>query len=590
MWSTTLPLITLSHNTHCGKITYTFCVLPQATMPATMTPDSVKPPMHEQIAEFQKKIQLLDGDQKAFQEQSGWKILKNGETIQWLRQENKRLHRKLANVLAGDEKVIKEAFQNRAVEKAAMRGKSGQAAIQVMDQKLCDKVKRLNALRHQSEIRRKRLEELQMLCKQNESEQSKSGKVEESPEEEKNEVTEQEEVPHQSLRVLENRLEKAQLKWQESEHISNVYQKLKDHMQEESLTYQSQLDLLEAEILRQRQELKELQDMNKGAVMARDTSRSELLRQEEELHQERRERDRILQEYKRQAEERRMHAERAERRAQRVVLQGEDAPAEALLATNGQEEEKVIQTYQEAFKRIKDATGVTDTQEVVSRFIAQGETHRHLEVLKSENDKALVRLKEEKERLQEAFQELKYSGEAKLSSGQQVLEELQMHLQMEEKKRNTFKEELERMSKILNSAKAGVEHLANKVQHVKVPRSRFPAPDFSPLSDEYVLDVLSITEEKLQKLLEELDGQDLREIAKQMEEEEFQASMEGKLPAYNVRISLPAPAKQDIYDDEDSGDDEGDVVTRAVLKRLSQQIVESKTKRRTRPKKKRGKQ
>ncbi|CAH2305221.1 coiled-coil domain-containing 151 [Pelobates cultripes] len=71
---------------------------------------------------------------------------------------------------------------------------------------------------------------------------------------------------------------------------------------------------------------------------------------------------------------------------------------------------------------------------------------------------------------------------------------------------------------------------------------------------------------------------------------EFQASIEGKLPAYNVRISLPAPAKQDIYDDEDSGDDEGDVVTRAALKRQSQQIVESKTKRRTRPKKKRGKQ
>ncbi|CAH2272970.1 coiled-coil domain-containing 151 isoform X1 [Pelobates cultripes] len=560
-------------------------------MPATVSLDSVKPPIHEQIAELQKKIQLLDGDQKAFQEQSGWTIQKNGETIQWLRQENKKLHRKLADVLAGDEKVIKEAFQSRAVEKAAMRGKSGQAAIQVMDQKLCDKVKRLNALHHQTEKRRKHLEELQMLYKQNELvEQGKTGKEEEALEDEQNEATEQEEIPHQSLRVLENRLEKAQLKCQESEHIHNVYQKLKDHLQEESFTFQSQLDLLEAEILKQRQELKELQAMNKGAVMARDTARSELLRQEEELHRERRERDRILQEYKRQAEERRMHAERAERRAQRVILQGDDAPVETQLASNGQEEEKVIHTYQEAFQRIKDATGVTDTQEVVSRFIAQGETHRHLEQLKSENEKTLVRLKDEKERLQDAFQELKYSGEAKLSSGQQVLDELQMHLQMEEKKRDTSKEDLDRMSKILSSAKAGVEHLANKVQHIKVPRSHYPAPDLSPLSDEYVLDLLSITEEKLQKLLEELDGQDLGEVVKQMEEEEFQASIEGKLPAYNVRISLPAPAKQDIYDDEDSGDDEGDVVTRAALKRQSQQIVESKTKRRTRPKKKRGKQ
>ncbi|XP_053319182.1 outer dynein arm-docking complex subunit 3 [Spea bombifrons] len=560
-------------------------------MPSTVTLDAVKPPIHEQIAELQKKIQLLDGDQKAYRESASWTIQKNGETIQWLRQENKKLHQKLADVLAGDEKVIKEAFQSRAVERAAMRSKSGQAAIQVMDQKLCDKVKRLNALRHQTEVRRKRLEELQAEYKQRELVEQGKPRKEGSIEEEQNEVKEQEEIPHQSLRVLENRLEKAQLKWQESEHIFNVYQKLKDHMQEESLTFQSQLDLLEAEILRQRQELKELQTMNRDAVMARDTARAELQRQEEELQRERRERERVLQEYKRQAEERRMHAERAERRAQRVVLPGEDAPVEAQMISNGREEEKVIQTYQEAFQRIKDATGVTDIQEVVSRFIAQGETHRHLEELKAENEKNLVRLKEEKERLQEAFQELKYSGEAKLSSGQQVLEELQNHLQMEEKRRDKTKEDLERLSKIFGAAKSGVEHLGSKVQHIKVRRSRYPASNISPLSDEYVLDLLSVTEERLQKLLDDLEGQDLGEVLKQMEEEEFQASIEGKLPAYNVRIPLPAPAKQDIYgDDEDSGDDEGDVVTRAALKRQSQQIVESKTKRRTRPKKKKGKQ
>ena len=44
----------------------------------------------------------------------------------------------------------------------------------------------------------------------------------------------------------------------------------------------------------------------------------------------------------------------------------------------------------------------------------------------------------------------------------------------------------------------------------------------SPTSDEYVLDQLSQCEEKLLKLLEELDqtGKDMNEISKQMEEEE----------------------------------------------------------------------
>ncbi|XP_075062796.1 outer dynein arm-docking complex subunit 3 isoform X2 [Mixophyes fleayi] len=540
----------------------------------------VKPPIHEQITELQKKIQLLDGDHKAYQESSSCTVQKNGENIQFLRQETKKLHRKLADLLAGDEKVIKEAFHSHAVERAAMRSKSGQAAIQLMDQKLCDKVKRLNALRHQTEVRRRRLEELQTEYKKNEAGKwAKSGKDDSAALEE------------QTLRLLENRLEKAQMKLQESEHIHNVYQKLKTHMQEESLTFQSQLDLIEAEILRQRHELKELQMMNKDAVMSRDMARAELQRQEEEFHRERRERERILQDYKRQAEERRMYAERAERRAQRVTLPGEDAPVETQQVPSGQEEEKVIRTYQEAFQRIKETTGVTDTQEVVRRFTAQGEIHRHLDEMKSENERIIVRLKEEKERLQEAFQELKYSGEAKLSSGQQVLEELQAHLQKEEKRKEKCKEELEKMSKILTTAKSGVEHLASKVQHIKVPRSYFPAKDLSTQSDEYVLDLLATSEQKLQKLLEQLEGQDIGEVLQQMEEEEFQASIEGKLPIYNVRIPLPAPARPDTFeDDEDSGEDEGDVVTRATLKRQSQQIVESKTKRKSRPKKRKGKQ
>lgn len=42
-------------------------------------------------------------------------------------------------------------------------------------------------------------------------------------------------------------------------------------------------------------------------------------------------------------------------------------------------------------------------------------------------------------------------------------------------------------------------------------------------------------------------------------------------------------------DEEDSGEDDTDVVSRTALKRQSQQLIESKTKRRTRYRKKEGK-
>lgn len=56
-----------------------------------------------------------------------------------------------------------------------------QAAIQLMDQKLCDKFKRLNALHHQTEVRKKRLEELEAEYKQKaEGEEAKPGKEDSS--------------------------------------------------------------------------------------------------------------------------------------------------------------------------------------------------------------------------------------------------------------------------------------------------------------------------------------------------------------------------------------------------------------------------
>ena len=86
------------------------------------------------------------------------------------------------------------------------------------------------------------------------------------------------------------------------------------------------------------------------------------------------------------------------------------------LDTMQEDQEAKISSYEEALAKIKDATGVSDIQEVVDRFLNQGETRRHLDQLKEENTRQLARLKEEKEKLQAQFEDMKYSGEAKMSA------------------------------------------------------------------------------------------------------------------------------------------------------------------------------
>lgn len=47
-------------------------------------------------------------------------------------------------------------------------------------------------------------------------------------------------------------------------------------------------------------------------------------------------------------------------------------------------------------------------------------------------------------------------------------------------------------SHILVDVKAGVEHLADKLQHLKAPKGQVPQAQLSPTSDEYILDLLGL--------------------------------------------------------------------------------------------------
>lgn len=523
----------------------------------------------EETEELKKKLALLDGDRKAYYESSQWTMKKNKDTISKLREKNKRLRAELAKKKAGDEQVIDDAFKERDPQRhCAMRGMSGKAAIIKLDQQVCEAVKRLNALRHQKNTRQNRLEMLeteynQLITDAEEVSNTDAGESAEA----------------QKLRALENSLDKMRLKVNEAKKIKTIYEGLLEQLKEERRTWPNQLNNLERAIQAQREELCELNAMNCDAQIAREAAKAELTKLEQSVYERKKERERELAQYKKQAEEKKDHAEKVEKRLQRSSLQQDELSVEQKAVLSGEEQERKITTYEEAMNKIKDTTGVSDIKEVVQRFLSQGETQKHLEQLKTNNEKMLVRLKEDKEKLRVEYEEMKYSGEAKLSSGQRMLEEFQQRLADEEKSCAEAKDRLDRANKTLVNVKAGIEHLADKLQHLKAPKGHVPQAQLSPTSDEYILDLLGTSEQKLLKLMDDLGGKDIDDVMKEMEDAEFRATMEGKLPQYNTRVKLPTSDRLAVYDDdEESGEDE-DVLSRNAIKRYSQQIVDSKTKK-----------
>jgi hypothetical protein len=78
------------------------------------------------------------------------------------------------------------------------------------------------------------------------------------------------------------------------------------------------------------------------------------------------------------------------------------------------EKEKVT-SYEEAFEKIKEETGVTSMNEVVERYKGQGEKTERLEKDRHEAQERIAKLKDERELLMKKFEEMKYSGEQKMS-------------------------------------------------------------------------------------------------------------------------------------------------------------------------------
>uniref|UniRef100_A0A8C9ADJ2 Outer dynein arm docking complex subunit 3 n=1 Tax=Prolemur simus TaxID=1328070 RepID=A0A8C9ADJ2_PROSS len=389
-----------------------------------------------------------------------------------------------------------------------------------------------------------------------------------------------------TMRNLENRLEKARMKAEEAEHITSVYLQLKAYLQEESLNFQNWLDFMEAEVVRTKHELEELHVVNQEALNARDFAKNQLQYLEETVLQERRKRERYVTDCKKRAEEKKLENERMERKTQRehLLLQSEDTTQDTLRPKEEELRRRWSMYQMEViFSKVKDATGTAETHTVVRRFLAQADTFEQLETLKRENEQALGKLKQEKQRLQRELEDLKYSGEAMLVSQQKLQTEIEGRLKAEEKRQAEAQGQLERTLRAMQTAKESLEHLASKLNRITVENSRFAGKELDPKAGDYLPNLLGLVEEKLLKLQGQLESQDVPEMLRHIADREFYATLEGRLPQYNTRITLPLVSSKDkFFDEEESEDEDNEVVNRAALKIRSQKLIESRNKKRSR--------
>ncbi|KAK1342741.1 hypothetical protein QTO34_015507 [Cnephaeus nilssonii] len=575
-----------------------------------------------QMAELQRKIQVLESDRKAFHEGTQWNIKKNQETINQLHEENRVLQLQLRDLLQVRVQQWEKRFQGQhqhSQHRALPQVEVAWQALEHLDHRLSEKVKQRNALRHQLGLRQKWLEELQLQHSLRELEME--------------EVQDSNTEMAKTLRNLENRLAKARMKAEEAEHITSVYLQLKAYLQGESLHFENRLDSMEAEAVKAKHELEELRVVNQEALNTQNIAKNQLQYLEETVFRERKNREHYVTEFKKLAEERKLQNERMERKVgapggartkalypflasvlspcpqpdpgpdlnleqtqrEHVLLQSEDT-----IQDNRKAKEEELQLrwsmYQMEmlFGKVKDATGVAETHAVVRRFLAQSDTFTQLEMLKNENMELLQGLKQEKQQLQQELEDHKYSGEAMLVSEQRLQAELQSSLNAEQQRKAEAQAQLEQATRAMQTLREGLEQLAGKLDHLTMG-SQVPEKDpqeaggsaekeLDRKASDYMPKLLGLVEEKLMTLQAQFDNQDIPEMLRHIANREFYSNLEGKLPVHNTRITFPlASSKDKFFDEEETEDDDNDLVSRGDLKIRSQKLIDSRSKKRNRP-------
>ena len=203
------------------------------------------------------------------------------------------------------------------------------------------------------------------------------------------------------------------MKTQEAQNICTTYQKILAQFNEEKLDYPKRFDDIKVEIERNKEELKKLKEMQVDAETSRDAAKNQLVKQEEKLRKERKEREDKLKELRKLAEEKKQIMDKADRRLQsRSAVNPQDQESSTSGDKSGQTEEteKKILTYQEAFFKIKEATGVLDNADIVERFRNQDDTYHNLEEQKKNNAETLESLQNEVVKAHEDYTAMKYTG------------------------------------------------------------------------------------------------------------------------------------------------------------------------------------
>ncbi|EAR88638.1 hypothetical protein TTHERM_00187170 (macronuclear) [Tetrahymena thermophila SB210] len=532
--------------------------------------------LEEEYIHQSKKSNLLENDRKIFHKNAEETKNNNMQIIESLKKENKQL------------KTLRdELIANKRASTPGMSKTQGSLVSWSGDIKDENYWRRkFDEARHATKNKKSQL--LQLQDKLNEVSDAKFGAVEESP-------------LMRQIRILENRLDKVMIKFNEAQSIRKTYEQIVKRLKEERVGYDNQLAAIERSLKGKEHDFEELLLLAHDATHAKELAAAELKKYEHKKAAVRELRKTYIAEKRKAIEQREAVISRMEKKDK----DNDDRNLEKSQANNLNElnnpqiepqnhqdatfQRQKLNDYDEAFRKLYEATGVTDVNEIIQKFTTQDETSKSLKDLQREYQDTIDDKKKQRDDLKAGLNALKYEGNE--NPNRKQLDEIEKNVNNAVNKCDKAKLKYERVSKILVDVKAGIEHLYEKLEFYKLEGK----PNIV-ITDETLVEGLSQIVEKMKLIFQPVKNdpsynpEDFKQTAKGVSNyiNLNLRDKSGRIESIskNIRVKLPEKDEEEVSNDEI--EDDIDIETTTKLKQKYQAQAKQEKAARNKQKKQLG--
>ncbi|KAJ3135559.1 Coiled-coil domain-containing protein 63, partial [Physocladia obscura] len=395
----------------------------------------------------------MEGDRKAYSEESRLVITKQRATIEKLKRDNDHLHEELRLLETRNDDKKKNGAQSKKVEFMTDQAETYQRKIKA----IMTEIAILDS-------------QIAHMDRDIDQQRSQLGGV--------NAASQNSDAIEKQIRVLENRLDKALVKFNKSLAVNKRLRAIIDNLRRERLVFDNIYRKFERELLEQKKQMAEIIEASNSAYEARDEAQTKIIALREKADkeyqayvQEIKELDRALE------QDRKLKEFMATKVADRLEGQFQDGLSRKrnekdTFAKSFPSQENIsesLDTYEKAFAEIRKVTGTQDIGELVARFKAIEDQNFSLFNYVNEINNEIEKMAEEIVHVQKKIDGLRVEIVAAEEETKRTMKGLEISLEKSKSKCSAFEKQYHDVTQLLDELRKGTEKVIKLFRNTILP-------------------------------------------------------------------------------------------------------------------------